>query len=190
MHVVIVPGIGGSGPAHWQSLWEAEAAAGRDVPMTRIAPASWDRPALDDWCAAISRAVLAAGPEPVVVVAHSLGCLASAAWAVLAPAAETARVAGLFLVAPPDSGGPLFPPEAAGFARDELGPVGRPGVVVFSDDDVYCSPERAGELAGLWGLPALGVGRRGHVNDASGLGSWDEGRRLLTAFTAGLGLAP
>ncbi|MEG9472588.1 MAG: alpha/beta hydrolase [Sphingomonas sanguinis] len=29
------------------------------------------------------------------------------------------------------------------------------------------------------------VGALGHINGASGLGSWPEGRRLLTAFRSG-----
>jgi predicted alpha/beta hydrolase family esterase len=31
------------------------------------------------------------------------------------------------------------------------------------------------------------IGAHGHLNRASRLGEWDEGRRLLTAFVAGLG---
>ena len=45
MHLVIIPGIGGSGPTHWQTLWESDGS-------TRIAPSSWDEPDLADWLAA------------------------------------------------------------------------------------------------------------------------------------------
>ncbi|RXZ41520.1 RBBP9/YdeN family alpha/beta hydrolase, partial [Agromyces binzhouensis] len=64
--LVIVPGIGGSGPLHWQSRWEAALPG-----VLRIAPASWDEPEVADWVAAIDRAV-AASPTPPLLVAHSL----------------------------------------------------------------------------------------------------------------------
>ena len=107
-HSVIVPGIGGSGPAHWQSRWEVGLRDAR-----RIAPASWDDPDLDDWVAAIDRTVDHADPVPVLV-AHSLGCLAVAHWALRTHDASE-RVAGAFLVAPPDPARPEFPEAARDF---------------------------------------------------------------------------
>lgn len=71
---VMVPGIGGSGPEHWQSHWETL------YPNTlRIEPNSWDEPDLADWFAALDRAV-ASAPYPPVLVCHSLGCLLFAHW--------------------------------------------------------------------------------------------------------------
>lgn len=71
---VMVPGIGGSGPDHWQSRWEAS------QPGTiRIAPKSWDVPDLDDWISALENAV-GRSPKPPVVICHSLGCLLFAHW--------------------------------------------------------------------------------------------------------------
>jgi uncharacterized protein len=64
-----------------------------------------------------------------------------------------------------------------------------PGLLVSGDDDPYCSPEVAEDLAAIWGVPRIGVGPFGHLNSASGLGRWGTGRDLLTAFTAGLGPA-
>jgi predicted alpha/beta hydrolase family esterase len=42
-------------------------------------------------------------------------------------------------------------------------------------------------MASGWHLDRVSVGRAGHISSASGLGSWDFGRALLTAFTAGTG---
>lgn len=36
-----------------------------------------------------------------------------------------------------------------------------------------------------WGVPTIDVGARGHLNTASDIGGWAEGRNLLTAFEAG-----
>lgn len=149
MRYVIVPGINGSDAAHWQSVWEAE--WGRYA--SRIEPASWDEPDLEDWRRAIDRAVGA--DRDVVLVSHSLGCLTVADWVVRGGHG----VRGVFLVAPPDSAGPAFPADVAQ------------------------------ALADAWGLDRIGAGGAGHLNSASGLGRWDFGRALLTAFTAGVSRA-
>lgn len=175
MRYVIVPGINGSDEQHWQSIWQAE----WEPTVSRISPSSWDEPDLEDWCAALDRA--AAGAVPAVFVAHSLGCHAVTAW--LARRPNAAR--GVFLVAPPDTAGPRFPPEAATFATVTPEPLGVPGVLVTSQNDPYCTPEAAAQLAAAWRVDHIDVGLVGHVNSASGLGRWDFGHALLTAFTAG-----
>lgn len=175
MSIITMPGIGGSDDAHWQSQWERETLA-----IRRIVPASWDAPDLDDWSDALDRAV---ANEPAILVAHSLSCLLAVRWT----AANPARVAGLFLGAAPDPDGPLFPTVAAAFAEGLDVRPSAPALLVTSEDDPYCSEDRAAEFATTWGVSRVGIGRRGHLNSASGLGAWPEGRRLLTAFSAGLG---
>ena len=45
MHdIITLPGLGGSGDTHWQTLWERT-----DARFTRFQPASWDQPDLHDW---------------------------------------------------------------------------------------------------------------------------------------------
>src|SRR5579872_73127 len=73
--VLIIPGARNSGPEHWQSLWQAA-----DPSMERLNVNNWDNPTCDSWIKAIDSQVRRA-LEPVVVVAHSLGCLAFAHWA-------------------------------------------------------------------------------------------------------------
>jgi predicted alpha/beta hydrolase family esterase len=192
---VIVPGIWNSGPDHWQSRWQAEreasdadagadasAGAGADAgTVVRIAPSSWSDPDPADWGAAISRAVTACS-EPPVLVAHSLGALAVAHWL-----SDRSRpgVAGAFLVAPPDPAAAGFPEPAAGFrapgARSSV-----PTRMVVSDDDPYCSAERAVAFARTLGSQVLRVGALGHVNVDSGVGDWPAGRQLLEEFTSTL----
>ncbi|MDT0209260.1 alpha/beta hydrolase [Curtobacterium sp. BRD11] len=178
---VVVPGIWGSDPEHWQSRWQDERADG----AVRIAPRSWSDPEPGDWSRAITEAVDACS-RPPVLVAHSLGVLAVADWLaehVVDGAHE--RVVGAFLVAPPDPGAPVFPAEAAGFHAPRR-PVAVPTVLVVSDDDPYCSVDRAVAFAGALGSRVVRVGDRQHVNVASGVGAWDEGRRLLDDFAESL----
>src|SRR3984885_5674688 len=178
MHYETTPGSDGPDHEHSQSNWEAE----WDQRASRISVSSWAAPELDDWCDAIDRAVQRAGSAGTVLVAHSLGCLAAARWS----ARRRPGVAGVFLVAPPDRGSALFPAAAATFAATAEGPLDVAGLIVSSDNDPYCGTEVADRLAHDWSLPRVSAGRVGHVNSASGLGRWDTGHALLTAFTAGL----
>lgn len=176
---MIVPGIWDSEPEHWQSRWQDERAA-RDARVERIAPSSWTEPDAPDWRDAISRAVDASDAPPVLV-AHSLGVLAVADWLVTESAVAD-RVAGAFLVAPPDPDAESFPSAARGFTAP-TGPAPVPTtLLVVSDDDPYCSPGRALAFAGTLGAEVRRIGPAGHVNVAAGVGSWPEGRRLLDGF--------
>ncbi|HYO47245.1 MAG TPA: alpha/beta hydrolase [Gemmatimonadota bacterium] len=73
--ILTVPGWTGSGPDHWQSLWERERSGVRRVEMP-----DWDRPRREEWTAALVTA-LADAAGPAIIAAHSLGCLAIAHWA-------------------------------------------------------------------------------------------------------------
>ena len=170
--VLILPGIGNSGPQHWQSLWEAS-----DARMRRVQQRDWDRPVCADWCSALEVAVAASGPR-TVLVAHSLACLMVAHWA----ARTSLTVAGALLVAVPDPSGPAFPAEATGFGDVPMQALGFPSVVVASSDDPYGSPAWAAHCATAWGSRLVELGPKGHINAASGLGDWPEGRTLMAAL--------
>lgn len=178
MAYVTVPGIGGSDDGHWQSLWENEFGTS----AIRIQPASWDEPDLDNWTEAITTAVTQAGPG-AVLIAHSLGCLAATHWL----AANPDAVRAVFLVAAPNRHGPAFPAgPAASFVSVEPRALPVPGLLVSSDDDPYCSPEVAQELADAWRTPRVSVGAHRHLNTESGHGEWPVGRELLAEFTSTL----
>ena len=169
MRYVIVPGYGGSGPEHWQTHWE------RELPATRFRPASWEEPDARDWADALNRAV--SGEGPVVLVAHSLGCLAAVSWLAEYGPGE---VAGALLVAVPDPSGPAFPASATaggfGVVRRRL-PV--PVTVVVSENDPYATAGWTRDLATVWGAEVVGIGDAGHANEASDLGAWPAGRKIL-----------
>ncbi len=167
--VLIIPGARNSGPEHWQSLWQAA-----DPSMERLNVNNWDNPACDSWVKAIDSQVRRA-LEPVVVVAHSLGCLAFAHWA----AQNQSTVRGALLVAVPDPDGPSFPAEATGFSPLPLLKLICKSIVVSSRDDPFGSPEYARRCAEAWGSRFVDIGCAGHINAASNLGRWSEGLQLL-----------
>lgn len=170
---VIAPGIGGSDADHWQSIWEASW-VGR---ASRTQPSSWDRPDLSDWVAALDAAYReASARDPrVVIVAHSLGCWAAAAWAGAHP-----DPAAMLLVAPPDPAAEAFPrEEASTFTSVQPRPLQRPAMVVASTDDPYGSIQAMSRFASGWRAELREVGAHGHLNSTSGLGGWPIGRRLL-----------
>ncbi|THG31328.1 serine hydrolase family protein [Glaciibacter flavus] len=172
MRTIVLPGIGGSGPGHWQSLWEAG-----DPTFVRFAPASWDEPDLVDWMDALDAAVDATD-EPPLLLAHSLGTLLVAHWA----ARSDALVAGAFLVAVPDADGPAFPDAAPDFGGAPRAPLRFPSVLVASSSDPYASIEYDRTLAADWGSEFVDAGAVGHLNERSGIGAWPDGRALFASF--------
>lgn len=174
--IVILPGIGGSGELHWQTRWEKS-----DPRYRRFQPTDWNRPELKDWILALDRAV-GATPKPPLLVAHSLACLLVAHWQQV----STASVAGAFLVAVPNPETPAFPVEAAGFANPPSTKFRFRSLVIASANDPYGTIEYARGKASHWGSGIVEVGELGHINEASGLEDWSQGKDLLAAFAAGV----
>lgn len=171
--VLILPGIGGSGPEHWQTRWELLHPEYRRIEMP-----DWDNPELEVWVDVIENAVKAASSLPVLV-AHSLGCMAVAHWA-----ARGGVVRAALLVAIPDPSGPLYPAEAQSFSALPLTRLGFHTRVVASHDDPYGSFEHASRCASAWGSELCDVGRAGHINAQSALGDWPAGEALLRGLLA------
>lgn len=174
--VLILPGYGGSGPAHWQTLWQ-----NAHPRFRRVEARDWERPVRDEWVENLEGAARDSGPG-TVLVAHSLGCLQVAHWA----ARTRLTIEAALLVAPPDPDAPAFPATAAGFAPLPLKPFPFRALVVGSTDDPYADLAFTQECARAWGARFVSVGAAGHINAASGLGEWKEGWRLLE----GLGRGP
>jgi predicted alpha/beta hydrolase family esterase len=113
----------------------------------------------------------------VVFAAHSLGCILVAAWA--AVSRHTARVQGALLVAPGDTEVPHMRDRLPGWSPVVRQRLPFPSVLVGSQDDPYCSSERAQGLARDWGAQWLNLGQVGHINAESSLGDWPQGHALL-----------
>ena len=171
--VLLLPGWLDSGPGHWQTFWETRHGC------ERVQQADWHWPRRGDWMARLED-VLLQDERKALLVAHSLGCQLVAAWA--AHSRHTAQVLGALLVAPPDTEHVDTPPQLHGWR-----PMARAGLpfaatVLYSDDDPYCTAERARGLALSWGAAAHSVGAAGHINGSSGLGDWPAGWAWLQAL--------
>lgn len=171
--ILLLPGWQNSGPAHWQSRWEAL------YGDRRVEQADWDWPRRGDWMARLEE-VLLEDDTPAVLVAHSLGCQLVAAWA--AHSSHTARVRAALLVAPPDSERADFPPQLRGWRPVVRQRLPFAALAVTSSDDPYCESARAAGMAADWGATRHDIGARGHINGESGLGDWPDGRALLNGL--------
>ena len=170
---LLLPGWLNSGPDHWQSRWEALHG------FERVQQDDWQWPRRGDWMARLDETLLAS-PRPAVLIAHSLGCQLVAAWA--AHSSHTARVRAALLVAPPDTERADMPPNLYNWRPIVRARLPFASRVVTSSDDPYCTPERAAQMARDWGGAAVDIGARGHINGASRLGDWPDGRALLRSL--------
>lgn len=174
--VLMLPGWQGSGLDHWQSRWEALHG------YARVEQHDWQQPRRGDWLARLDETVIDS-ERPVLLVAHSLGCVLVAAWARFSRHAH--KVRGALLVAPGDVEQPDLAPALPGWAPILRDPLPFPSLLVASRDDPRCRFERAEQLARDWGSRLVDAGARGHLNADSGLGDWPEGHALLQPWLAG-----
>ena len=177
-NTLLLPGWQNSGPDHWQSRWEALHG------YHRVEQHDWMRPLRGDWSARLEETV-ADADGPVLLVAHSLGCILTAAWA--AHSQNTARVLGALLVAPGDTEDPDLGPQLPSWAPIVRQPLPFASILVGSRDDPYCTFERAQQFATAWGADFVDCGNAGHLNADSGLGDWPEGIARLHALMARAG---
>lgn len=176
MRFIIVPGWRDSGPGHWQSLW-----AERLDDAVRVRQDDWITPSRQAWVASIARTILLQ-TEPVVIVAHSLGCIATTHL----PADAAARIQGALLVAPAD-------PERRSILSDFAPVPARKlpyrSVIVASSNDPYCPVRLAGAYARAWGSEFVRIQNGGHINIESGHGEWSLGAALLQSLAGDVDVA-
>ncbi len=175
--ILIVPGWDNSPPDHWQSRWQQKLSSAR-----RVEQRDFGRPVLGEWRAAIERAVEDCA-RPVVIVAHSLGVLAT----LHAAARVGDKIAGAFLVAPPSERAIRETPQIdAAFLPYPRSRLPFKATLVGSDDDPFAEPGFARELAEAIGATYLDAGASGHIHVDSGHGPWPEGSMAFAHFLAGL----
>ncbi|MGB8279138.1 MAG: alpha/beta hydrolase [Methylovirgula sp.] len=171
--ILIIPGLGNSGPDHWQTRWEAKLSSAQ-----RVVQEDWEHPDLGDWTGRIATAV-ASATKPVILIAHSLGVIA----AVHAAQKLDGKIAGGFLVAPPSER--VMTEHAAidpDFSPVPTAPLPFPSVLVASRDDPFSAYGEAEDMAYAWGAALADAGFSGHINVASGHGPWPEGLMRFAGF--------
>ena len=161
--ILVVPGLHGSGAAHWQTRWQQLYPT-----FERVEQDDWSTPDLPRWSQRMAD-VLASSDKPVLIIAHSFGCLTTMQAANENVTGGQFNLAGALLVAPAD-------PEKFGVAdvlRDARLPC--PAIVIGSTDDPWMASSRAAYWADNWRCGFLNAGALGHINAESKLGDWEQG---------------
>ncbi len=171
--VLIVPGLNNSGPGHWQTVWEE-----RRGDCQRVDLGMWEQPHRNTWVNKLNLAIRQAG-RPVILAAHSLGCLAVAWWAQFEQPGPDSPVRGALLVAPPEVDHRPHDPRVATFAPTPSQPLPFPSILVGSHNDPYMGLREARRLSRIWGSSFADAGHAGHINADSRLGDWHFGQFLL-----------
>jgi uncharacterized protein len=171
--VLLVPGLGNSGPEHWQSIWQA-----KHPEYHRVEQEDWDTPDCSDWIRTLHASICSIGTGPVVLAGHSLACATIAHYAAKYGDGE-GRVLAVFLVAPSDVEAATYPPGSTGFNPMPLEKLPFHSVMVASTDDPYVTRERSEFLARSWGSRLIQIANAGHINARSGHGPWPEGEAWL-----------
>ena len=167
---LIVHGLGGSGPDHWQT-WLAKRLRARGLTAAYPDLPDPDLPSLDAWCAALE-SELAALDRPVVAC-HSLGAVT---WLHLAARLRRRLAERVLLVAPPSAGAGVA--EIDSFVPP---PLDREAVAIAAEatrmicaptGDPYCPEGAASLYATPLGLAVDEIPGGAHLNTDAGYGPW------------------
>jgi len=158
---LLVPGRGIPKPQHWQQQWADT------KPGYRWAPRPPGPPfILEDRIAALQQ-IISEDHQPVVLIAHSAGCLTTVVWA----ARHTGPVQAALLVAPPY------------FEDVPRAKLPFKTIVVASRTDPYCTFKDSAGYADDWGAELVDAGDAGHIDTSAGYGPWPDGERLVDSLT-------
>jgi len=157
------------------------------MPSTRrVEQADWHKPVVEEWVAQLVTAIRPES-ENTILVAHSLGCQVVVQAMALLSESQKAGIKGAFLVAPPDVENPsIRPKHLMTFGPYPRAPLPFPSMVVASQNDSFCSYEKAGDMANAWGSMLVDARESGHINSQSGHGPWPDGLMLFGKFLSRL----
>lgn len=179
---LIVPGLRDHAAQHWQT-WLAE----RLPHACSLTPMGRNNLSLGARIAELD-VTIARQNAPVLLVAHSGGCVLVAHWARQTALAH--HVCGALLATPPTFDRPLPPAYPQLDALDAAGwlPVPRdrlpfPSLVAASHNDVLGEFDAVCGLARDWGSEIENLGEVGHLNPAAGYGPWPLAETLMQRVT-------
>ncbi len=179
--VLFVPGLRDHVAEHWQTLLEQKIAGSRCVP--RMEHDKFSRAA---WVDELDRSI-AAIDGPVVLVAHSAGCMITVHWALR----HKRPIKGALLATPPDFASPLpagYPSQETlldnGWLPTPRARLPFPSIVAASTNDPLATYERVELFAASWGSKLVNVGAVGHLNPAAGYGEWPRALEFIRELAA------
>ena len=182
--VLIVPGLRDQLANHLQTLL-----ASRMPQAETVAPMGRENIDLDGRVAAIEAAAQRIG-GPLILVAHSAGCIMTAHWA----KRTHCQVIGALLAAPPDleTAMPQGYPTLEALSANGWLPVPReplpfPSIVAASENDPLGRLDRVLELGRAWGGRIVNIGAVGHLNPASGFGYLPQSEDFIAELATPLG---
>ena len=184
--ILFVPGLRDHVADHWQTLLAAR------LPTSRtVEPLEHDKLSCAARVAALDAAIRSID-GPVVLAAHSAGCLTVAHWA----KSHSADIGGALLATPADIELPLpagYPTldqlEAGGWLPFPRQRLPFPTIVAASRNDPLAGYDRVAEMAEAWGARLVDAGMVGHLNPPSGFGPWDAAEDHLLALCLDLPLS-
>lgn len=168
---LIIHGLGGSGPDHWQT-WLAQELTKRNYHVCYPTFSNFNSPNKEVWLEELAAAIATIPKNHrLTVITHSLGCLLWLHYA----ANQNRRIAKqVVLVAPPSpsivlsEAKPFYPVPLNG---QQLPRTAEDTLFVHSSNDPYCSMKDAEKYINI-GLPSITFPNMGHINANSGHGRW------------------
>lgn len=168
---LIIHGLGGSGPDHWQS-WLADELKDRGYHVVYPTFSNADHPQKEVWLRELS-SCFESIPEhhKMIVITHSLGGIL---WQHFAAVYHKKLADHVIVVAPPAP--TIAIPSARSFFpvplnRNNLMRIAGSTTFIHSTNDPYCHKEEAQHYVQL-NLPTITLPNMGHINVQSGHGKW------------------
>ncbi|MEH7354585.1 alpha/beta hydrolase [Neobacillus drentensis] len=168
---LIIHGLGGSGPDHWQT-WLAHELTERNYHVCYPTFSQFESPIRKVWLEELHSAVKTIPTDHrLTVITHSLGCILWLHYAEI----QTKRLAQqIILVTPPSP--TIVLSEAKSFypvplKGQHLSRTAEDTLFVHSSNDPYCSMEDAKNYLNL-AFPSIVLPNAGHINTNSGHGKW------------------
>lgn len=178
--ILIIPGLRDHVEEHWQTLLAKELSAQGKTCVT-VPPLEQNKLSCQARLDAIDRA-LESIDGPVLIVAHSAGCMMVAHWALR----RSRPILAALLAAPADveTQMPAGYPNKEVLAANGWTPIPRqrlpfPTLLAASSNDPLTQFERAQGFVRDWGSELVELGPQGHLNPASGHGPWPQAQELI-----------